>query len=329
MHTHVENLKIEVITETDLRWKNIYEESSTAHFFQSPQWAVLFSHFKTMKSFHVCITYNSSTVIIPGIVSRRLGGLFKSYLSLPLGTFGGFLSKTPVPETVISFFLSYLKKHKFHKINIFCNDKQVEMILEKLGTITQLSSLSLNLDRPYAEIERDLFSKNKRKLVNRGKRRGVVISKEKSETIINAYFVLQKKVEKEKGWATTFSESYIREMLLLEEADLWTAWIDSRLACAIVSFAAHRFCTAWLGILDRGLEDALSTQPMNYLYASMIEHYQNKRFIHFDMGHSLGISSLEQFKRGFGCIDTPLTYYIWKSPSLRTIDRIRSFSIRK
>ena len=129
----------------------------------------------------------------------------------------------------------------------------------------------------------------------------------------------KKKVEGQKEWATPFPESFTRDMISLKEADLWTAWLDNKLACAIVSFSYHKTATAWQGILDRDLKDSLSAQPMNLLYASMIQYYQENGCEIFDMGYSLGIPSLELYKRGFGCKETPIYYFTWKSRLFKTL----------
>jgi len=168
-----------------------------------------------------------------------------------------------------------------------------------------------------------LFSRNKRKLVNRGRRRGVVVNNTKCIEHVDAYCILQRKIEQQKGWATKFPESFIRKMIALKEADLWTAWIDNKLTCAIVGFSHHGTVTAWQGILDRDLGEMLTAQPMNLLYASMIQYYQEQSCQIFDMGYSLGIPSLEMYKRGFGCKETPMYFFITENPLFRLGSAIR------
>lgn len=322
--------EIQTISEKDPQWKELYENSSELHFFQSPQWAELLTkHLPGMISAHIKIKWNDQVFIIPMIRIKKFFGLFSSCMSLPLGTTGGILSNAPISSEIIAQLISYLKNQLPMKIVISCHNNELLELLHPFGSIYHINALTLKLDRPYDKIEKDLFSKNKRKLVNRGRRRGVVIKNGKDQTIIDSYIKLQKKVELQKGWATKFPESFTRGMLYLKESDLWTAWIDSQLASAIVCFAHNGIVTAWQGILDRDLNECLTAQPMNLLYASMIQYYQENGYNLFDMGHSLNISSLEQYKKGFGCQETDLYYFIWKSSLFKVLKLFASlFTIR-
>jgi hypothetical protein len=245
-------------------------------------------------------------------------------MSLPLGTTGGIIGENEIDTALIPYLIKYLKSKKPLKIVISCQNDRIKELLEPYGSIDKISSLTLTLDRPYERIESELFSRNKRKLVNRGRRRGVIISRKKDSSTIDAYCSLQKKVEGQKGWATPFPEAFTRDMISLKEADLWTAWLDNKLTCAIVSFSYHKTATAWQGILDRDLKESLSAQPMNLLYASMIQYYQENRCDVFDMGYSLGIPSLELYKRGFGCKETPMYYFTWKSRLFKMLSFIKT-----
>lgn len=308
----------ESITEQYPLWRKLYTEDLASHFFQSPDWSQLISSYlPNMAPAHFAMHIGNKTYIVPLIRSKKFGGLFTTMMSLPLGTTGGILSEHPINSEIVHQLMQYVKSTCPLKITIRCQNEQLKSLLEPYGRIEQINALTLDLDRPYAQIEEELFSRNKRKLVNRGRRRGVIIANSKCAEHIDEYCVLQRKVEEQKGWATKFPEIFIRKMLTLKEADLWTAWIDNRLACAIVSFSYHGTVTAWQGILDRSLGETLTAQPMNLLYASMIQYYQEQGCKVFDMGYSLGISSLETYKRGFGCKETPMYFLINESPLFR------------
>lgn len=241
-------------------------------------------------------------------------------MSLPLGTTGGLFSDDTMNADVVKETFNFIKKKNPLKITVRCQSEKERDLFSTLGPIESINALVLPLDKPYEQIEKECFSSNKRKLVNRGRRRGVVVKRSKEPYDINAYLQLQQKVEKQKGWVTTFSEQFIRKMISLDEADLWLAYIDDHLACAIVSFSHNGIVTAWQGILDRELGDCLSTQPMNLLYASMIQYYSETSCTLFDMGYSLGIKSLEIFKKGFGCIEQPMYFFTWKSKCFKVME---------
>jgi hypothetical protein len=318
------HVTIESITEQYPLWRKIYTEDSGSHFFQSPEWSSLIStYLPNMSAAHFAIHIDNRTYIIPLIRSKKFGGLFSTMMSLPLGTTGGILSEHPIDSEVVQKLIQHIKRTCPLKITLRCQNEQLKSLLEPYGRIEQINALTLNLDRPYNQIEEELFSRNKRKLVNRGRRRGVIIGNTKCPEHVDAYCILQRKVEQQKGWVTKFSESFIRKMIALNEADLWTAWIDNQLACAIVSFSYHGTVTAWQGILDRGLGEILTAQPMNLLYASMIQYYQEQNCQVFDMGNSLGIASLELYKRGFGCKETPMYFFTSENPLFRVGSAIR------
>lgn len=318
------HITIESITEQYPLWRKLYTENSESHFFQSPDWSHLISNYlPNMAPAHFAMHIDNKTYIVPLIRCKKFGGIFSTVMSLPLGTTGGILSEYPIDSEVVYHLIKHIKSSFPLKTTLRCQNEQIKSFLEPYGRIEQINALTLNLDRPYDQIEEELFSRNKRKLVNRGRRRGVVICNTKGVELVDSYCILQRKVEQQKGWVTKFPESFIRKMIALKEADLWTAWIDSQLACAIVSFSYHGTVTAWQGILDRGLGEALTAQPMNLLYASMIQHYQEQNCQMFDMGYSLGIQSLEMYKRGFGCKETPMYFFTSENLLFRLGSAIR------
>lgn len=317
-------MHISPIKTDDPRWRNLYTSSATSHFFQSPGWADLLLLLPGMMSEHFIIEDADKKYIVPLIRCKKAGGLTSTMMSLPLGTTGGVFTDNTLNEDIVKAAFAFIKKKRPLKITVRCQSEKEKDLFGTLGPIESINALVLPLDRTYEQIEKECFSSNKRKLVNRGRRRGVVVKRSKDPQDLNAYIKLQQKVEKQKGWVTTFSDQFIRKMIALDEADLWLAYIDEHLACAIVSFSHNSIVTAWQGILDRELGDSLSTQPMNLLYASMIQYYSETGCTLFDMGYSLGIKSLEIFKKGFGCIEQPMYFFIWKSNCYKVMEIINN-----
>lgn len=311
---------ISPIKTDDSRWRSLYANSTTGHFFQSPEWSELLLLLPGMEPEHFIIESFDKRYIVPLIRCKKLGGITGTMMSLPLGTTGGIFSDTAVDADVVKCALDFIKKKNALKVTVRCQSEVDKKLFSALGPIETKNALVLPLDKPYLQIERECYSSNKRKLVNRGRRRGVVVKRSKDQHAINEYIALQQIVEKQKGWVTTFSDQFIRKMISLDETDLWLAYIDGHLACAIVSFSHNGIVTAWQGILDRELGDCLSTQPMNLLYASMIQYYCEAGCTLFDMGYSLGIASLEVFKKGFGCIEQPMHFFTWKSNCCKAIE---------
>ncbi|MGE5670136.1 MAG: GNAT family N-acetyltransferase, partial [Fibrobacterota bacterium] len=315
---------ISPIKTDDSRWRNLYINSKTGHFFQSPEWSEQLLLLPGMEPEHFIMEPAGIRYIVPLIRCKKMGGLISTMMSLPLGTTGGIFSDDTADADVVKGALNFIKKKKPLKITVRCQSEKEKDLFSAFGPIESIDALVLPLDRPYQLIEKECFSSNKRKLVNRGKRRGVVVSRSKDSHDINAYIQLQQKVEKQKGWVTTFSDQFVRKMVALDEADLWLAYIDEHLACAIISFSHNGIVTAWQGILDRELGDCLSTQPMNLLYASMIQYYSETGCTLFDMGYSLGITSLEVFKKGFGCVEQPMYLFTWKSSTYRVMELVNN-----
>ncbi len=315
---------ISPIKTDDSRWRDMYTISTTGHFFQSPEWSELLLLLPEMEPEHFIMESFDKRYVVPLIRCKKMGGITSTMMSLPLGTTGGIFSDTAVDADVVKSALDFIKKKKPLKITIRCQTEGEKDLFSAFGPIETINALVLPLDKPYQQIERECYSSNKRKLVNRGRRRGVVVKRSKDPHAINEYIVLQQKVEKQKGWVTTFSDQFIRKMVSLDEADLWLAYIDEHLACAIVSFSHNGIVTAWQGILDRELGDCLSTQPMNLLYASMIQYYCEAGGTLFDMGYSLGISSLEVFKKGFGCVEQPMYFFTWKNNYYKAIEFVNN-----
>ncbi|MDD5674754.1 MAG: GNAT family N-acetyltransferase [Chitinivibrionales bacterium] len=305
---------IEPINHTDPLWRTLYEESPHAHFFQSPDWSrILTTHFGRFVPKHLLFGNNGNPYILPLIEIHHCKGLLKSFCSLPLGSVGGALTRDGRTTPDYAALFKSLRKNNVLKCALVSDAVAGNADLQG-GIITVLDKAVMPLDMPYATMEAKRFSANKRKLVHRGRNRGVIVSAEKFPGICEEYCALQQRVQKEKNWKTAFSSDCMRDILALAEARLFTARHQDKLACGVLCFEHNQRATAWQAVLDRSNSEALHAQAMNFLYASIFKYYCEREYTEVDLGASLGIESLEQFKNGFGLAIRPQKTYAWLHP---------------
>lgn len=298
-------MNVSAVTDTTI-WREIFDRAPRAHFFQSPEWsAALCSHFPKYGPGHLLFDFGGKDrFVLPLIRISHLGKIAYSDFSLPLGTFGGFLGeREPLPEQVAEM-AGYLGGSRALKVVISCRPDQSIADISGFVRVPRKTFI-MRLDMDYERIERERFTKKKRESVGRARRRGVIIRNSKDEKNVEAFLGVVDLAMREKRWGVRYSHGFIREILSFPQTDLWTAWYRNSCASGIVSFFHNREATAWLGAMDHRKREG---QPMNLLKAEMMRHYGKEGGLLLDLGSSLGIESLEWYKRAFGCeeVDVPV-----------------------
>jgi CelD/BcsL family acetyltransferase involved in cellulose biosynthesis len=302
-------------------WLEMVEAIPHTHFFQRPEWArVLCTHFRTYAPHHHMFLFDSQARFILPLVRQRIcGNLVNALYSLPLGTFGGLIGETAPTADQLNEIGAYLRHERAVKVAIHLPPSRQGAIMPGF-TKVPLHTQVMMLDRPYERLEREKFVKSKRESVGRARRRGVEIRNSKDSVCVEAFLAVKRLAQQDKGWRMHYPDAFVREILTFPHTRLFTAWQAGQCASGIIAFAFHREATAWLGAMDHSLKEG---QPMNLLKAEMMRFYLGEGCLRLDLGASMGIESLETYKRAFGCDEVDQPVYEWKTELYALYARLR------
>jgi hypothetical protein len=179
----------------------------------------------------------------------------------------------------------------------------------------------LYLDRPYGDLFRR-FSETARNKVRRAERKGVLVHRATEQADLTKYYALYQKVGIERKWGSIYSKSLLGDIFSLNDN-------------VVLLIAKLNDLSIGGGLFIRDGDSFFYWQgAMNYEYKSYFPHYAIiNSAIHFaseegkasfNMGASLGIPTLEQFKSFWGAVKVPHWQFIWHNPIWSFVSRCHS-----
>lgn len=194
--------------------------------------------------------------------------------------------------------------------------------LERCGLKRRASTTQvLYLDRPYDALFRG-FSETTRNQIRRAERGGLVVRRSTEDQDVSAYYALYQKLLRQRpDWDAVYSESLFCELLCLENDVLFLLTeVDKNVISGGWFFRDGNSLMYWHSALD-------------YEFARYFPHYAlinhairlacQEGMNFFNMGSSLGIKSLEQFKSFWGTYKVPCWSFVWENPIWTSILRAR------
>ena len=180
----------------------------------------------------------------------------------------------------------------------------------------------LRLDRPYGDIFRE-FSASARNKIRRAGRNGVVVYRATESADVGTYYQMYKKMIAERpSWRFIHNESTFSALFNLKDDVilLLAKFNDTVISGGWFIRDGASFCY-WQG-------------AMKYQYKSYFPQYAVidcairlgciDKMKSFNLGQSLKIQSLEQFKSFWGAQKVPCWTFVWRNPIWSSISRIRS-----
>jgi hypothetical protein len=292
---------------SDDAWLNACNNCSYATYFHTPHWAHVFAsytHGATSPSPRLITFSDNKTAIVPLSYSKHAGGLIKTWLSSPAGTFGGWISGDHLTSGHTQLLIDYMLSFS----NIVWRENPYDTVLQELvipkatNDFTQTVSLRL---RSWADILASA-SRAHHKAVKKAEQAGVVVTQAHSITDWEQHYTAyQSSMERWNKAGTTkkrvkpYTWDIFRLMYELppEQRILWLAQCNGDVAASVLCFYWNNHAVAWHGAAH---EEYFAIRPNNLLYQSMIQDAHIRGFHWFDCNPAGGLKGVVEFKDHLG-----------------------------
>jgi hypothetical protein len=301
-------------------WDQIWLHCPHSTYFQSREWAEIWRLYtrNQQKPAPQRIDFSdNSLVLMPLSVFKRNGGLTRCYLSSPAGTYGGWLSTTPLQESHAGLLLDLIERkwknltwrlNPYDEIAVQCCSPQARPD----------ETERLNLQIGFEQIMKNL-SQGHRSAVNKALRSGVSVRTAQKLSDWETYFqVYQSSLHRWGGSATSnYGWELFRHIYDLHSnwTRLWLACCHEKIIGGALCFYSPQNVIYWHGA---ALEEFFPHRPINLLFIKIISDACQNRLLWFDFNPSGGHSGVLEFKRRFGTQAAP-------SPVISTESKITRF----
>jgi CelD/BcsL family acetyltransferase involved in cellulose biosynthesis len=313
-------LKVELVSGIESsRWAELLSSCPYASPFQHEGWAqVLAASIQNFDCFWLIAADSSGTYLggMPLIRERKF--FFRRYLSMPYGTYGGFVlaeeDELLAAELMraLARLLSDSKSHSFSCALSPRSKTWSENIRSLLGSTTaaENSTHVLELAEGFDSIWMAYQKRNRniiRKAVKAGTTARVVSGPEPARTLYELY----------RGLARSWHGHYLYPYPLIEActtypgrpfAQIWQAVIDDHVHGSLLAIYDDEEVFPWL----MGSTPYSRTLGVNnFLLSELIRDACNRGLARVNLGGSMGNPGIEHFKRALGATKVPVTHYVW------------------
>jgi hypothetical protein len=194
--------------------------------------------------------------------------------------------------------------------------------LERCGLDGQeYTTQVLYLDRPYDALFR-AYSRATRKEIRRADRKGVSVYQTTDLEDVALYYALFNKVVSEReSWSGVYEQSLFNELIQLREDVVFlVAKLNRRLIAGGWFFRDGNSLFYWHCAMDYAFKQYF---PYYAIVNRGIQLACTEEMETFNMGASMGISSIEQFKSFWGTKKVPCWMFTWENPFWSSLLRIR------
>ena len=287
-------------------WEEVAVACDYATFFHTPEWADIFSRY-TKGRIHPAprkITFEDNVcAVIPLCRKQYLSGAFQIYLSSPVGTFGGWLSRDTVTPPHTRLLIDYM----LNLDDVAWRENPYDPLLGALSIEGAVDDFTQVVDLTQSpDALQKLASRAHAKAVRKALREGVTVDEAHSlddwEQHFRAYelsLVRWKKAGTEKKHFKPYTWELFKIIFKNKSphCKLWCARYKGLIAASVLCFYWNTHAVAWHG---SALEEFFGVRPNNLLYQHMIDHAREAGYRWFDCNTPGGLKGVVEFKDNLG-----------------------------
>jgi len=292
---------------SDDEWLSACTACPYATYFHTPYWAKVFAAYThgAIQPYPRLITFSDNrTALIPLSYSRHAGGLIKTFLSSPAGTFGGWISGTSLTSEHAQLLTDYMLSFS----NIVWRENPYDTTIRDItlppaaDDFTQTVALQL---RSWSDILASA-SRAHLKALKKAEHAGLTVTQAESiEDWKQHYIAYQASITRWDTAGTTkkrirpYGWDLFRLIYELPSKHriLWLARCNGAVAASVLCFYWNNHAVAWHGAAH---EEYFNIRPNNVLYQSMIQDAHIRGFHWFDCNTPGGLKGVAEFKDHLG-----------------------------
>ncbi len=313
-------------------WDMIWRECDYSTYFQSREWAEIWSKYTKRKMFltpFLVLFSDGKKALLPFSCLKREGlapilmGTTMLYVSSPELTYGGWISADKLDNNH-AILLSNLIKKKFDNLSWRLNPYDDTAFKSGIRISEEDETHAINLEKGFDVIASNMSGGHK-DAVKQAIRNGVSVRISASiEDWLNYYQVYEISVSRwgnrlvggKYSWEL-FHEIFKRNSPNIE---LWLSIYRDRVISGVLCFHSKRHFVLWHGAT---IGTYFNLRPVNLLFYEVIKNACEKGYAWFDFNPSAGLEGVKAFKERFGA-------QALKCPIVKLRPRtIRAFAIGK
>ena len=272
----------------DAGWKELLNELELFPPFYSPDWLKIYARLRPNYTYGAFkINCPNAVYLFPFITSRVL--VFKALYSGPLGTYGGPVLIRGEASTAClrEFIRGIVPKYLRFVVN-----------LEPFNSIDPSVFRGLKIHRGFTHIlnlkKGEVLSESFLRGAKKAVREGVEVGKN-----VHVEYFLDKLFER-KEWLDKRLQGqagFFRELIASGIATLYTAIYRGKPIAHVFLLKGKRYAFYHYGVSDR---EYLGLRPNNLLHWRIVEELKEEGFYIYNLGSSVGLPGVEEFKRRMG-----------------------------
>jgi CelD/BcsL family acetyltransferase involved in cellulose biosynthesis len=249
-----------------------------------------------------CIAIEDSGRIIgclPYFVIKR--GPARVLWSLPFGTYGGPIARADsvdarVEERLLAKYASQRRGWGVQEIGLV---DFASTVPDGFFSVDVSTTHMLDLDGGFEEIWNDRFDKAKRRQARKAKREGLSVVEAASVTDVKSYYAIYEERSRQWGQRLRYPVSLFVELFARGKGNvrLFLAYRGSELLGGHFNFYFKDTVIAWNGV---SRDSGVGTQASTLLYSECIRDACERGFKRYNLGSSLGKTTLIGYKESLG-----------------------------
>lgn len=283
-------------------WDAAWEACDHATWFHSRAWSETWSAYQEGRTRPepLLVTFSDGQrAVLPLTARPALRGLTRRYLSSPGGTYGGWISATPLTGAHAALLVDFLTQ-ELGPLEWRLNPYDPLLRDISVPGAEPDETHAIDLGPGFEAVTRG------RSKANKAARAGVTVVPAASEGDWRAYFALyEKSLTRWGGSATSRYRWPLFEAIRTQAtpgARLWLARLQDHFIAGALCFHARRHVVYWHGAAD---EAHFELRPVNLLMQEAIRDACGRGAAWFDFNPSGGHEGVRQFKRSLGGAPLP------------------------
>ncbi|MDR3011755.1 MAG: GNAT family N-acetyltransferase [Chitinispirillales bacterium] len=316
------DIQIQNITEaTRDKWLAVAKACPYATYFHTPHWYESIVPNQKHIALEIIFDDNVSAIISFAKIKRK-GGLLVDHFSSPGGTYGGWISASPLNDQHVKILTDVLlsKKNLTFKANPFCPSPTPDIFFRDH---THILDLTKGIDKIY-----NGFYRGHKSAINCAVRNEVIIRASESLEEWDKYYELYmdsidrwRRMHDSKAPRTIYPRSFFRRLHMARTGRevLWLAFKDNEPIAGALIFYWNRHTVYWHGSASA---KHFHLKPNNLLHWEIIKDAINKGYEIYDFNPSAGFEGVESFKERFGSTRISFPMLITRTPLRSLIAKI-------
>ncbi|MBV9079518.1 MAG: GNAT family N-acetyltransferase, partial [Elusimicrobia bacterium] len=317
-------------------WESTANRSPEASFFHTPYWARILS--KTFPGKYQIATKtfkrsDGTVAVLPMMgAGFELKGFFGSYLSNPLGVYGGFISESPISGEEFQKLVERLQWVRAKRVELFGNPfaEQPSSSCPSWETRQNFTQV-IRLDNAASQSElTGRYTHLMRNHINRAMRRGYRVRLATLESEVERYHAIYEEAIKRYGNNAT--SLYPVELFLNifregpDRSPIWLVLDNERVVGGAICFIHNGIWTAWNAAF---LSEEFPYGVAKFLHNELIMEAYRRGLRYYDFNPSGGHEGTVIFKEMFGAEKRHFVEMRWIGSNLyRQYRAMRSFPSR-